>query len=44
VDLGQAVAGRLREDGDGRELAGLDVTLRENPDAWASYALDLSRG
>jgi 6-pyruvoyltetrahydropterin/6-carboxytetrahydropterin synthase len=42
--IAEAVAGRLRDDGDGRELAGLDVTLRENPDAWASYALDLSRG
>jgi 6-pyruvoyltetrahydropterin/6-carboxytetrahydropterin synthase len=39
--IAEAVAARL---GDGRELAGLDVTLRENPDAWASYALDLSRG
>ncbi|WFR83557.1 6-carboxytetrahydropterin synthase [Arthrobacter sp. Y-9] len=25
-------------------LAGLDVTLRENPDAWAGYSLDLGRG
>ena len=39
--IADAVAERLREDADGRELAGLDVTLRENPDAWASYALDL---
>jgi 6-pyruvoyltetrahydropterin/6-carboxytetrahydropterin synthase len=42
--IAEAVAARLGGDGDGRELAGLDVTLRENPDAWASYALDLSRG
>ena len=45
--IAEAVAARLGgegDDGDGRELAGLDVTLRENPDAWASYALDLSRG
>ena len=39
--IADAVAERLREDKDGRELAGLDVTLRENPDAWASYALEL---
>ncbi|MDQ0709856.1 6-pyruvoyltetrahydropterin/6-carboxytetrahydropterin synthase [Arthrobacter woluwensis] len=25
-------------------LHGLDVTLRETPDAWAGYSLDLSRG
>src|SRR6476661_7577102 len=35
-----AVAERLRDDNDGRELAGLDVTLRENPDAWASFSLE----
>ena len=41
--IAAAVAERLREDTDGRELAGLDVTLRENPDAWASYALEFDR-
>jgi 6-pyruvoyltetrahydropterin/6-carboxytetrahydropterin synthase len=40
--VAQAVAGKIKDDADGRELAGLDVTLRENPDAWATYALDLS--
>ena len=38
--LAEAVATRVRDGGDGRELAGLDVTLRENPDAWASFSLD----
>ena len=40
--IARTVAGRIKDDADGRELAGIDVTLRENPDAWASYALDLS--
>ncbi|MGO4189193.1 6-pyruvoyl trahydropterin synthase family protein [Pseudarthrobacter sp. TAF60_1] len=40
--IAQAVAGKIKDDADGRELAGIDVTLRENPDAWATFALDLS--
>jgi 6-pyruvoyltetrahydropterin/6-carboxytetrahydropterin synthase len=40
--IAQAAAGKIKDDADGRELAGIDVTLRENPDAWATYALDLS--
>ena len=40
--IAQAVAGKLKDHDDGRELSGMDVTLRENPDAWASYSLDLS--
>jgi 6-pyruvoyltetrahydropterin/6-carboxytetrahydropterin synthase len=40
--IAQAVAAKIKDDADGRELAGIDVTLRENPDAWATYALDLS--
>ncbi|WP_255771514.1 6-pyruvoyl trahydropterin synthase family protein [Pseudarthrobacter sulfonivorans] len=40
--IARAVAGQIKDDADGRELAGLDVTVRENPDAWASYSLDLS--
>ncbi|MET3721128.1 MULTISPECIES: 6-carboxytetrahydropterin synthase [unclassified Arthrobacter] len=40
--IAQAVAGQVEDDADGRELAGIDVTLRENPDAWASCSLDLS--
>ncbi len=38
--IAEAVAAKVRDGEDGRELAGLDVTLRENPDAWASFALD----
>ncbi|MCB5273190.1 6-carboxy-5,6,7,8-tetrahydropterin synthase [Arthrobacter sp. SO5] len=37
--IADAVAARIREGQDGRELAGLDVTLRETPDAWAAYSL-----
>ncbi|MHC6594450.1 6-pyruvoyl trahydropterin synthase family protein [Arthrobacter sp. C152] len=40
--IAQAVSARIRDTDDGRELEGIDVTLRENPDAWASYSLDLS--
>jgi 6-pyruvoyltetrahydropterin/6-carboxytetrahydropterin synthase len=40
--IAQAVARNLRDNDDGRELTGIDVTLRENPDAWATYALDLT--
>ncbi|MBT1003555.1 6-carboxytetrahydropterin synthase [Paenarthrobacter sp. DKR-5] len=34
--IAEAVASRLT----GVELAGIDVVLRENPDAWAGYSLD----
>src|SRR6478609_5990025 len=40
--IAQAVFTNIKDSDDGRELAGIDVTLRENPDAWATYALDLS--
>ncbi len=40
--IAQAVTAKLKDDDDGRELAGIDVTLRENPDAWATYTYDLS--
>jgi 6-pyruvoyltetrahydropterin/6-carboxytetrahydropterin synthase len=40
--IAQTVAGKLKDHGDGRELAGIDVTLHENPDAWATYSLDLT--
>ena len=40
--IAQAVATKLKDNDDGRELTGIDVTLRENPDAWATYALDLT--
>jgi 6-pyruvoyltetrahydropterin/6-carboxytetrahydropterin synthase len=39
--IAQAVAAKLKDHDDGRELTGIDVTLHENPDAWATYALDL---
>ena len=40
--IANKVATRIKDSDDGRELAGLDVTLRENPDAWAAYSLDLT--
>jgi 6-pyruvoyltetrahydropterin/6-carboxytetrahydropterin synthase len=40
--VAQAVATKLKDHDDGRELTGIDVTLRENPDAWATYTLDLT--
>ncbi|MBT2250498.1 6-carboxytetrahydropterin synthase [Arthrobacter sp. BHU FT2] len=39
--IAQAVAERISNDDDGRHLDGIDVTLRENPDAWATFSLDL---
>lgn len=36
-----SVAEKLKDDDDGGQLAGIDVTLRENPDAWATYSLEL---
>jgi 6-pyruvoyltetrahydropterin/6-carboxytetrahydropterin synthase len=38
--IAEAVAARVRDGQDGRELDGLAVTLHENPDAWASFSLD----
>jgi 6-pyruvoyltetrahydropterin/6-carboxytetrahydropterin synthase len=38
--IAEAVAAKVRDGEDGRELDGLAVTLRENPDAWASFSLD----
>jgi 6-pyruvoyltetrahydropterin/6-carboxytetrahydropterin synthase len=40
--IAQSVAGKLKEDDDGRQLAGVDVTLRENPDAWATCSMELN--
>ncbi|WP_427134078.1 6-pyruvoyl trahydropterin synthase family protein [Pseudarthrobacter sp. S9] len=40
--IADAVAAQIRDGADGRELAGLDVTLREHPDAWAGYSLDFA--
>jgi len=39
--IAQSVAQKLKDDPDGGQLTGIDVTLRENPDAWATYTLDL---
>jgi 6-pyruvoyltetrahydropterin/6-carboxytetrahydropterin synthase len=39
--IAQAVAAKISNDDDGRHLDGIDVTLRENPDAWATFSLDL---
>ena len=40
--IAQAVFEKIKDSDGGRELTGIDVTLRENPDAWATYVLDLS--
>ncbi|MEJ1194355.1 6-pyruvoyl trahydropterin synthase family protein [Pseudarthrobacter sp. CCNWLW207] len=40
--IAQAAARKLKDSDDGRELTRIDVTLRENPDAWATYSLDLT--
>jgi 6-pyruvoyltetrahydropterin/6-carboxytetrahydropterin synthase len=40
--IAQAVAEKISDDDDGRHLDGIDVTLRENPDAWATFSLDLN--
>jgi 6-pyruvoyltetrahydropterin/6-carboxytetrahydropterin synthase len=40
--IARSVSSKLQNSDDGRQLTGIDVTLRENPDAWATYSLDLS--
>ncbi|WP_411375519.1 6-pyruvoyl trahydropterin synthase family protein [Arthrobacter sp. MPF02] len=40
--IAHAVAEKLKDHDDGRHLDGVDVTLRENPDAWATFSLDLT--
>jgi 6-pyruvoyltetrahydropterin/6-carboxytetrahydropterin synthase len=40
--IARSVSEKLKNDDDGGQLAGIDVTLRENPDAWATYSLDLT--
>ncbi|HEY9356788.1 MAG TPA: 6-carboxytetrahydropterin synthase [Arthrobacter sp.] len=40
--IAQSVAAKLKDNDDGRKLTAIDVTLRENPDAWATYSLDLT--
>ncbi|MET3811487.1 6-carboxytetrahydropterin synthase [Arthrobacter sp. UYEF3] len=39
-----ALATKIRAGQDGQALAGIDVTLRETPDAWASYSLEFDAG
>ncbi|WPU10079.1 6-carboxytetrahydropterin synthase [Pseudarthrobacter oxydans] len=39
--IAHSVAEKLQNDDDGGRLEAIDVTLRENPDAWATYSLDL---
>lgn len=41
--IAEAVVGNIASTADGRALTGIDVFLRENPDAWAGYSLDLTR-
>ena len=38
--IARAVAEKVETSDDGRQLAGIDVTLRENPDAWSNYCLE----
>ncbi|PTT60476.1 6-pyruvoyl trahydropterin synthase family protein [Arthrobacter sp. HMWF013] len=40
--IAQSVVAKLKNSDDGRELTAIDVTLRENPDAWATFSLDLT--
>lgn len=40
--IAQRVAEQVKKSDDGAQLAGIDVTLRENPDAWATFSLDLA--
>jgi 6-pyruvoyltetrahydropterin/6-carboxytetrahydropterin synthase len=42
--VAEHVATAVRERFDTAGLAGLEVTLREHPDAWASYAVELDDG
>ncbi|MCP2049634.1 UNVERIFIED_ORG: 6-pyruvoyltetrahydropterin/6-carboxytetrahydropterin synthase [Paenarthrobacter nicotinovorans] len=39
--IADAMATRIQDTEDGPDLAGIDVVLRENPDAWAGYSLEL---
>ncbi|MFJ6027796.1 6-pyruvoyl trahydropterin synthase family protein [Pseudarthrobacter sp. NPDC092424] len=40
--VARRVAREVEKSDDGAQLAGIDVTLRENPDAWATFSLDLA--
>jgi len=39
--IADAVAAHITDTPDGAALSGIDVVLRENPDAWAGYSLEL---
>ncbi|MBP2267425.1 6-pyruvoyltetrahydropterin/6-carboxytetrahydropterin synthase [Pseudarthrobacter sp. PvP004] len=39
--IADAMATRIQDTADGPALTGIDVVLRENPDAWAGYSLEL---
>ncbi|MCD4853603.1 6-carboxytetrahydropterin synthase [Arthrobacter sp. AK01] len=39
--IADAMATRIQDTADGPALSGIDVILRENPDAWAGYSLEL---
>jgi 6-pyruvoyltetrahydropterin/6-carboxytetrahydropterin synthase len=41
--IAEAVAAKVRKSDDGGALAGVDVILREHPDAWAGFSLDFER-
>ncbi|BCW61791.1 6-carboxytetrahydropterin synthase [Paenarthrobacter sp. MSM-2-10-13] len=39
--IADAMATQIQDTADGPALTGIDVVLRENPDAWAGYSLEL---
>ena len=39
--IADAMAAQIQDTADGPALTGIDVVLRENPDAWAGYSLEL---
>ncbi|MET4542397.1 6-pyruvoyltetrahydropterin/6-carboxytetrahydropterin synthase [Arthrobacter bambusae] len=39
--IADAMVTRIQDTADGPALSGIDVILRENPDAWAGYSLEL---
>ena len=39
--IADVMAARIKDTVDGPALSGIDVVLRENPDAWAGYSLEL---
>jgi len=39
--IADAMATHIQDTADGPALTGIDVVLRENPDAWAGYSLEL---